>query len=255
MRARMAVAAAMAAAMGFGRAAEASDPVGVYALVEKVVLEPSADAPERAQVWGAFAVARLGRGDRYEAARWGYFDFALPEEQAEKARKEWKDLAAKAGSGEVVTFGNRYRQEGVRVRAPDEARGEATPYPLGLGLSRVRNAAYGPIAQLMALPKPLAPAPGAEAAVDRNEASGYQVALVARNCAGPQEGTRYLFEVERASGEVIASPPVEPGEGETRWIAPIVLEPGEAVTWRVRVLRDGLAVAPVASARFRATAG
>ena len=43
----------------------ASGPIGVYGIVEKVVFEPSASAPERIQVWGAFAYA----GDRRRCNR------------------------------------------------------------------------------------------------------------------------------------------------------------------------------------------
>src|SRR5262245_1962338 len=35
----------------------ASDPVGIYAWVEKVVVEPASGPAERIQVWGAFAIA------------------------------------------------------------------------------------------------------------------------------------------------------------------------------------------------------
>ena len=44
--------------------AQASDPVGIYALVDKVVYEPNDKAPERVQIWGAFSLAE-GRGDGY----------------------------------------------------------------------------------------------------------------------------------------------------------------------------------------------
>src|SRR5690349_3991397 len=49
----------------------ASDPVGIYGFVDKVVFEPNDTAPERAQVWGGFALAR-DRGDRYDAPQRGY---------------------------------------------------------------------------------------------------------------------------------------------------------------------------------------
>ena len=34
----------------------ASDRLGIYAIVEKVVFEPSESAPQRIQIWGAFVV-------------------------------------------------------------------------------------------------------------------------------------------------------------------------------------------------------
>ena len=39
-----------------------SDWIGVYARIDKVSLEPNATAPERIQIWGAFALA--SKGDR-----------------------------------------------------------------------------------------------------------------------------------------------------------------------------------------------
>src|SRR5262245_40679557 len=42
----------------------ASDPIGIYAFVDKVVFEPNADKPERIQVWGGFALAE-GYGYTY----------------------------------------------------------------------------------------------------------------------------------------------------------------------------------------------
>src|SRR5437899_4725364 len=38
----------------------ASGPVGIYAIIEKVIFEPNEQAPERIQIWGAFAVVDGG---------------------------------------------------------------------------------------------------------------------------------------------------------------------------------------------------
>jgi hypothetical protein len=40
-----------------GAAARASDPVGIYAVIDKVALTPGDDRPEQAQVWGVFRLA------------------------------------------------------------------------------------------------------------------------------------------------------------------------------------------------------
>src|SRR6059036_1850645 len=61
--------------LGIGPAL-ASDPVGVYAVVDKVVLEPSEANPERIQVWGAFAIAE-GYGYTYKKAERGYLYYKL----------------------------------------------------------------------------------------------------------------------------------------------------------------------------------
>src|SRR5947199_9906383 len=59
--------------------AHASDPVGIYAVVEKVVFEPSESAPERIQIWGAFALTDGRSGDGYLRAQRGYLYFTLPD--------------------------------------------------------------------------------------------------------------------------------------------------------------------------------
>ena len=59
----------------------ASGPVGIYGIVERVVLEPNDNAPERLQVWGAFAYAdgRSTSGLSASPARRGYLYFRLPD--------------------------------------------------------------------------------------------------------------------------------------------------------------------------------
>ena len=76
--------------------AVASDPLGVFCIVDKVVLEPP-DCPERAQVWGACAVAR--GGNQFDRAAKGYFYYSVPKGREEVARAEWMDLKAAAGTG------------------------------------------------------------------------------------------------------------------------------------------------------------
>src|SRR6185295_11515371 len=70
----------------------ASDPVGVYARVDRVVLEPNSDAPQTIQVWGVFAMARPGDPNEYLPPARGYLYFSLPGD-ARAARAEWSDLS------------------------------------------------------------------------------------------------------------------------------------------------------------------
>lgn len=108
--------------------ARASGTLGVYGIVERVVFEPSASAPERVRVYGAFALyasaraARAGTPDGGPAissaaaaatsasamsgSERGYLYFTLPfpETSHAAARREWADLAAVAGTGEPVAF-------------------------------------------------------------------------------------------------------------------------------------------------------
>ena len=119
-----AVLAAMALSLG---TANASYPVAVYALVDKVVMEPSADKPERAQIWGVFVVAKLDKPNGFEAPRRGYLYVKLPKDQEQQVRMEWADLKGLAGTRQVVGFGNRVPNNGcatcpmkARVRKADE---------------------------------------------------------------------------------------------------------------------------------------
>src|SRR5262245_24160329 len=58
----------------------ASGGIGVYGIVEKVVYEPNEQAPQRLQVWGAFAYVDGGAASpgSVTPARRGFLYFALP---------------------------------------------------------------------------------------------------------------------------------------------------------------------------------
>jgi hypothetical protein len=98
------------------RTSLASGPVGIYGIVEKVIFEPNEQAPERVQVWGAFAYAdgTGGRALSISPAKRGYLYFRLPTvipgstepSQVETVRKEWADLKAVAGTGQAIAFGS-----------------------------------------------------------------------------------------------------------------------------------------------------
>jgi len=90
----------------------ASGLVGIYGIVERVVVEGS-PRPERIQVWGAFAFANGGVNNVSswsEVAR-GYLYFRVPDPSVatsadvELIRREWSDLQSVAGKGTVVAFG------------------------------------------------------------------------------------------------------------------------------------------------------
>src|SRR5215212_10030896 len=102
----------------------ASDPVGVYALIDKVVFEPSEGKPQRAQIWGAFALAEAKFGDEYLAPIRGYLYYTLPGEKDEVVQAEWADMKKVAGTGQVIAFGSRYKSSG-RVRGGGAPSGSA----------------------------------------------------------------------------------------------------------------------------------
>jgi hypothetical protein len=101
--------------------ARGSDPVGVYALIDKVVLEPKEGPPERIQVWGVFVLASQG-GAHHTAPLRGYMDFKLAVGNEENCRREWADLKKIAGTDDVVAFGNSRAATGAVRRMKQESK-------------------------------------------------------------------------------------------------------------------------------------
>ena len=128
------------AGLALGVALQASDMVGIYSVVEKVVLEPSDSTPERIQIWGAFAFADQRNGSNYEPGQRGYLYYTCPSGQESVCRKEWSDLKSVAGKGTAIGFGMRYKPTG-RVRKADEKIASPDPFPIQMGVIRVDNPA------------------------------------------------------------------------------------------------------------------
>jgi hypothetical protein len=106
----------------------ASGPIGFYGIVEKVVFEPTAEAPERIQLFGAFMyVEGAGQGLAVSSAKRGYLYFRIrsdipgftSEAQVEVTKKEWADLKAVAGTGQAIAFGRWGYIGGFGVLQPD----------------------------------------------------------------------------------------------------------------------------------------
>jgi hypothetical protein len=127
----------------------ASDPIGVYAVVQKVVLEPSDTQPQRIQVWGAFSVADSSNPNDYQAPQVGYVYYSCPQGQESVCRNEWTDLKSVAATGTAVGFGGR-RAGTSRVRKADEKPSSPDTYPIALGVIKMteRQAGYGPVLRL-----------------------------------------------------------------------------------------------------------
>ena len=114
----------------------ASDFVGVYAVVEKVVLEPSDTAPQRVQIWGAFALSDGQRGSNYGPAQRGYLYYSCPAGQEATCRREWEDLKSVAGKDIGVGLGQRYKATG-RIRKADDKPASPDVYPIERGIVRL----------------------------------------------------------------------------------------------------------------------
>ena len=123
----------------------ASNPIGIYALVDKVVFEPSEANPERIQVWGAFAIAEGGY--TYKDAERGYLYYKVNPDKPTACHNEWADLKSVAGTGQIVAFGEKgtLRKNGAKPERPDV-------YPVAMGLTKVKEEKdYAPLKQLAKL--------------------------------------------------------------------------------------------------------
>ena len=118
-------------------AVNASGPIAVYALVDKVALEPNADKPERIRISGLFITA-AERSDVYSAPQSGYLYFGLPRGNDELARREWADLKSVAGTRQVVAFGSSWGPK-VRVRKPDDEAKAPDDHPIANGVVKINS--------------------------------------------------------------------------------------------------------------------
>jgi hypothetical protein len=115
------------------------------------VLEPSESAPERIQIWGAFAFA-VGYDYAYEKPKRGFLYYTLNPDKKDTCLKEWADLKSVAGKKQVVGFAARHRDKGT-VRKADAKAENPDTYPLGFGVTKVRDLDYEPVRELLKLDK------------------------------------------------------------------------------------------------------
>jgi hypothetical protein len=149
------LAASVAGLLALGVAGvRASDPIGVYALVEKAVIMLPKDtritSPKGSlELWGAFSFAVRRQpngfiakpaggfgddsvGDVYGPVQKGYLYFACAGNW-DTCYGEWTDLKLLGEQGKVAGFGGRYANNG-RLRPAGETLGEPDPYPLNMGV-------------------------------------------------------------------------------------------------------------------------
>jgi hypothetical protein len=121
----------------------ASDPIGVYAVIDKVVLEPAQKEPQRIQVWGAFALSDTRNQDDYQAPQKGYLYYSCAAQQLSTCQKEWADLQSVAGKGVGVGFGGRHIPNG-RVRAATDTPDSPDVYPIRMGVVKADSRGVQP---------------------------------------------------------------------------------------------------------------
>lgn len=119
----------------------ASGPIGVYALVDKVAFEPSSDKPDRIRISGVFIAAEESPDNStvYSAPQRGYLYFGLPKGNEQLARREWADLKSVAGTRQVVGFGSDWGTTKVHVKKPNEGAKLPGDYPMGNGVVKINS--------------------------------------------------------------------------------------------------------------------
>lgn len=116
----------------------ASDPVSVYCIINKVVLEPSETEPTTIQIWGVFALSGAPyTGNTYGNVQTGYLYYSCPKGRDTVCLSEWADLKSVSGKGEIVGFGDRYGKATTRVRNAGEKPASPDTYPINAGVVRM----------------------------------------------------------------------------------------------------------------------
>ena len=116
----------------------ASDPVGCYGIVERVVLEPNDTEPTAVQIWGAFALATAPfTGNTYNPVQTGYLYYTCPKGKDSTCLAEWLDMKKSIGKGEVIGFGDRYGKTTTRLRPATEKATAPDVYPINIGLVKM----------------------------------------------------------------------------------------------------------------------
>jgi hypothetical protein len=125
-----------AAALIAATPASVSDPIGVFGLIDRVVLEPDANNPTAIQVWGVFALADKNDRNFYLPPQRGYLYYSLPAQNPRAAVAEWADLKSVAGTGQTLGWGSRFAERG-RIRPATEKPTSPDAYTLGFGIVKV----------------------------------------------------------------------------------------------------------------------
>ena len=116
-----------------------SDPIGIYGIIDRVVLTPDTANPSAIQLWGAFALSENVPGDNYRPAQRGYLYFSMDQARSQQIRAEWSDLKHLAGSGTPVGFGAKYSRTPTRLRCPTETPANPDVYTTNIGIAKLSD--------------------------------------------------------------------------------------------------------------------
>jgi len=122
-------------------AAAKSSSIGIYAVIDEVKFDQDGPSSNLVRISGVFIIPRPMSSGEYQTPQRGYLYFRISRGAEQAARKDWNQLKAVAGTGQVVGFafywvpnpsdpqGNPHHSLELKVRSD----GVATPpdiYPI-----------------------------------------------------------------------------------------------------------------------------
>jgi hypothetical protein len=205
----------------------ATQPVGIYGVIERVVFEPATGEPNRIQVWGAFSIVKDRSTNAFHDPARGCLYFRPKSGDEATVRKEWNDLKAMAATGKVVAFGNRFEQK-ITLRKEGEKLDEPDVYTSAIGVREIsKDNEYPPIRKLVKLVSQTSP-------IDGEEVEPGKVTLHAKGQGGKEHpSAKVRFEIEETGGAKEASEPIAQSGKETSWTPKMELQAGKKYAWRV----------------------
>lgn len=235
--------------------ATSSDLVGVYAVVDRVVMSPDSVSPRTIQIFGVFATSTMQPGNDYNIAARGYMYYQLDQRNIAASRAEWADLRGIAGTGRAISYGSRSVNPG-RVRPMREQASTPDTYPISTGLTRmplIRGSEQGSLALYVFSPRSaravedVLSVPDTGSPADGGSVAAGQVHLVARSVADTT--LDYMFDITGPDGRAEASARISRGGDSTVFSPRLSLTSGATYTWRVWTVRSGF-TGPPATATF-----
>jgi hypothetical protein len=112
----------------------ATTRVGVFAIIDEVTIEPAPELPERIWLSGVFVIPVPVSSGQHRPPVRGHLYFSLNPQMPEATKQDWRALAAAAGTGRIVGFGEYW------VPSPDE-RGGITNSSLEVNVHDVKGTA------------------------------------------------------------------------------------------------------------------